>query len=274
MTNAHTFLCTQSVWQSSRSILKVGPSPSDFPGKIYLIRAFRVQFSGSIDLHSNQHITRHETFLINGTNGTHTFTRPVTTRPRKIRRGESGTEPAVPGPYQLCQNDQCRSVFPTGRSTRESASLHFGILSFSPNKLLQQNWNGWSTLPLRETTRKSLRFHSFRPCAFFFYVSRHFFFTKPTRARGKKCPKKKKRTGSLWPTNDAPTVAHCVEHSPFFFLNCFLFPNDDKVKQLPVATIRKFDFCPVAFRGQRTLLTLFNWSTSRTHSSSRPEITR
>ena len=32
-----------------------------------------------------------------------------------------------------------------------------------------------------------------------------------------------------------------------FCLNFFLFPNDDKVKQLPVATVRKFDFSPVAF---------------------------
>ena len=43
-------------------------------------------------------------------------------------------------------------------------------------------------------------------------------------------------------------LAHCVERShSFFFLIFFLFPNDDKVKQLPVATVRKFDFFPVAF---------------------------
>ena len=54
-----------------------------------------------------------------------------------------------------------------------------------------------------------------------------------------------------------------------FFLILFLFSNDDK--QLPVATVRKFDFSPYLtfIRGQRTFSTLFNSSILRTHSSSR-----
>ena len=126
------------------------------------------------------------------------------------------------------------------------------------------------------------RLFLFRPCAFFsmFLVT---FFSPNLRGRAeKKQNVQRKKTHWLsvpdhLTDNDAPTdstVAHCVEHSHSFFFLSFLFPNDDKVKQLPVATVRKFDFFPVAFRGQRTLLTLFNRSTSRTHSSSRPEITR
>ena len=72
---------------------------------------------------------------------------------------------------------------------------------------------------------------------FFFYVSRHFFFTKPTQARGKKtkCPKEK-NTGSVsqttWPTNDIPNLL-CWAQSFF----CLFLPHSDKVKQLPVARL-------------------------------------
>ena len=98
---------------------------------------------------------------------------------------------------------------------------------------------------------------------FFFYVSRHFFFTKPTRARGKKqnVQRKKKRTGSVfqttWPTNDAPSSL-CWAQSFFFFLYFFLFPNDDKVKQLPVATERRFDLFLVAFFAGKERFWLFS----------------
>ena len=81
-------------------------------------------------------------------------------------------------------------------------------------------------------------------CAFFFYVSRHYFFTKPTRA----CEKKQNVFDqcSRQPDRQMTHLAHCIEHihsfiSFFSFLIFFLFPND-KVKQLPVATIRQFHF--------------------------------
>ena len=136
----------------------------------------------------------------------------------------------------------------------------------TPIALMQSSWS-WTKIV-----------HFGHALFFLCLVSRHFFFTKPTRAHGKsKMSKEKKRTGSVfqttWPTNDAPSSL-CWAQS-FFFSLIFLFPNNDKVKQLPVATVRKFDFFPGSFlRGQRTFLTLFNRSTSRTHSSSRPEIVR
>ena len=53
-------------------------------------------------------------------------------------------------------------------------------------------------------------------------------------------------------------LAHGIERShSFFFLIFFLFPND-KVKQLPVATVRKFDFFPVAFFAGKERFWLFS----------------
>ena len=61
---------------------------------------------------------------------------------------------------------------------------------------------------------------SIKAMCFFFYVSRHFFFTKPTQASGKKtkCPKKKKRSGSVSQTTwlTMTDQAHCVERSHSF----------------------------------------------------------
>ena len=72
--------------------------------------------------------------------------------------------------------------------------------------------------------------------------------------------RKKKRTGSVfqttWPTNDAPSSL-CWAQSFLFFLNFFLFPNDDKVKQLPIASVRKFDLFPVAFFAGKERFWLF-----------------
>ena len=71
-----------------------------------------------------------------------------------------------------------------------------------------------------------------RPCAFFFYVSRHFFFTKPTRARGKKQNAQRKKTHGVQcprpPDRQMTHQIHCVEssHSIFFYF----LPNDDGVK--------------------------------------------
>ena len=115
---------------------------------------------------------------------------------------------------------------------------------------------------------------------FFFYVSRHFF-SPNLRGRAEKKQNVQRKKNALTQCSRPPDrqmthPAHCVEHShSFFFLN-FLFPKDDKVEQLPVATVRKFDFFPAAFFAGKELmlLTLFNRSTSRTHSSSRPEIAR
>ena len=86
-------------------------------------------------------------------------------------------------------------------------------------------------------------FFLFRPCTFFLVT----FFTPNQCGRAeKKTSKEKKRTGSVfqstWPTTTHLT--HCVEqgHPSSFsssssssFFNS-LFPNDDRVKQLPVAT--------------------------------------
>ena len=69
---------------------------------------------------------------------------------------------------------------------------------------------------------------------FFFYVSRHFFFTKPTRAGGKKtkCPKKKKHWLSV------PDYLTDKGHSELVLSAVILLfislTNNDRVK--PVAT--------------------------------------
>ena len=71
---------------------------------------------------------------------------------------------------------------------------------------------------------------------FFFYVSRHFFFTKPTRARGKKQnAQRKKNTGQCprLPDRQMTYQTYCVERSHSFV---YFLPHNDKVKQLPVAT--------------------------------------
>ena len=67
-----------------------------------------------------------------------------------------------------------------------------------------------------------------RPCAFFFYVSRHFFFTKPTRAREKKNNvQRKKKTHWLSvprpPGRQMTHLAHCVEHTVILFFFFFFF---------------------------------------------------
>ena len=72
---------------------------------------------------------------------------------------------------------------------------------------------------------------------FFFYVSRHFFLTKPTRARGKKTkyPKKKKHWLSVPDYLTDKWHTELVVLSAVILLFIFL-PNNDRVKQLPVAT--------------------------------------
>ena len=72
----------------------------------------------------------------------------------------------------------------------------------------------------------------------FFYVSRHFFFTKPTRACGKKakCPTKKEHWLSVpdYLTNKIVTYqTYCVERSHSFV---YFLPHNDLGKQLPVGT--------------------------------------
>ena len=72
---------------------------------------------------------------------------------------------------------------------------------------------------------------------FFFYVSRHFFFTQPTRARGKKnkMPKEKKTLAQCprLPDRQMTYRTYCVERSHSFV---YFLPSNDRVKQLPVAT--------------------------------------
>ena len=151
--------------------------------------------------------------------------------------------------------------------TKRSQKISFSIISHRGLRLPVQGAAAITTHQPQLNRRKGkfgIVFFSLRPCAFFFYVSRHFFFTKPTRARGKKKQnvQRKKRTGSVfqttWPTKDAPSSL-CWAQSFFFFLN--FFPNDDKVKQLPVArlaTVRNFDFFPVAFFADKERFWLFS----------------
>ena len=71
---------------------------------------------------------------------------------------------------------------------------------------------------------------------FFFYVSRHFFFTKPTRARGKKQNAQRKKTLAQCPRlpdRQMTYRTYCVERSHSFV---YFLPNNDRVKQFPVAT--------------------------------------
>ena len=90
---------------------------------------------------------------------------------------------------------------------------------------------------------------------FFFYVSRHFFFTKPTRARGKKtkCPKKK-GTGSVskttWPTNDTPNSL-CWEQSFYFF---YFLPNDDGTASIRHESLTFPDTWPFFAGKERSLI--------------------
>ena len=69
------------------------------------------------------------------------------------------------------------------------------------------------------------------------------FFSPSLRGARKKtkCPKKKNALAqcSRPPDRQMTHLAHCVERSHFFFFFIFFlfFPNDDKVKQLPVATV-------------------------------------
>ena len=111
---------------------------------------------------------------------------------------------------------------------------------------------------------------------FFFYVLVTFF--SPNlhgRAEKNKMSEEKKRTGSLfqttWTTNDTPSSlrwAQLISLKKFFLL-----PNDNilVVKQLPVATIGKFNFSwyLTFLCGQRMFSTLFNRSMLRTYSSYR-----
>ena len=98
----------------------------------------------------------------------------------------------------------------------------------------------------------------FRPCAFFSMFLVTFFFTKPTRARGKKQNVQRKKNAlaqcSRPPDRQVTRLAHCVEHShSFFFLNFFYIQAMIKLNSFPppppppdpVATVRKFDFFPV-----------------------------
>ena len=116
----------------------------------------------------------------------------------------------------------------------------------------------WTTVWLveqEELTQKLIRgeVHGIRPCAFYsmFLVT---FFSPNLRGRAEKKQNVQRKKNALAQCSRPPDRqmthrAHCVErsHSFFLFLFFFLFPNDDKVKQLLVATERKFDFFPVAF---------------------------
>ena len=75
---------------------------------------------------------------------------------------------------------------------------------------------------------------SIRPCACFFYVSRHFFFSPNLRGRAEKktkCLTKKKNTGSVsqttWLTNDLPNLL-CWAQSFFslFFTTQWFIENN------------------------------------------------
>ena len=88
---------------------------------------------------------------------------------------------------------------------------------------------------------------SLRPCAFFsmFLVT---FFSPNLRGRAEKkqiVQRKKKKNAlaqcSSQPDRQMTHLTHCVErgHSSSSFFK-FLFPNDDRVKQLPVATKVRF----------------------------------
>ena len=77
-----------------------------------------------------------------------------------------------------------------------------------------------------------------RPCAFFSMFLVTFFFTKPTRARGKKtkCPKKKTHWFSV------PDHLTDKSHTKFIVLRAvilfffYFLPNDDGLKQFPFDT--------------------------------------
>ena len=108
---------------------------------------------------------------------------------------------------------------------------------------------------------------------FFFYVSRHFFFTKPTRAQGKKtkCPKKEKNTGSVsrLPDQQMTYQTYCVKRSHSFV---YFLPHNDKVKH-SFQSPRKLDFSwyLTSLPRQRTCSNLqpIRSSTLRMHSSCR-----
>ena len=92
---------------------------------------------------------------------------------------------------------------------------------------------------------------------FFFYVSRHFFFTKPTRARGKKtkCPKKKKTLAQCPRLSDRQMTyrTYCVERS-CWAQSCFCLFFTKQWELNSFQSPRKFDFSwyLTSLRGQRT----------------------
>ena len=108
-----------------------------------------------------------------------------------------------------------------------------------------------------------------RPCAFFFYVSRHFFLPNLRRARGKKtkCPKKK-NTGSVsqatWPTNDIPNF--CVERSHSFV---YVLPNNDRINSFQSPRKFHFSWYLTSLRGQRRCSNLQPKRSSKTSTISR-----
>ena len=110
---------------------------------------------------------------------------------------------------------------------------------------------------------------------FFFYVSRHFFFTKPTRAREKKtkCPKKKKTLAQCprLPDRQMTYQTNCVERSHTFV---YFLPHNDKVCIInSFQSPRKLDFFwyLTSLRRQRTCSNLQPKRSSplRMHSSCR-----
>ena len=124
--------------------------------------------------------------------------------------------------------------------------------------------------------KRFLYFKYFRPCAFFFYVSRHFFFTKPTRASKKKKQTNVQRKKTHWLS--VPDHLTDKWHTKLIVLSAVillkkfcLFPIILVIKQLPVTTVQKLNFSwyLTFLRGQRMFSTLFNQSTLQTHSSSR-----
>ena len=78
------------------------------------------------------------------------------------------------------------------------------------------------------------------------------FFSPNLRGRAEKNKMSKEKKKTHWLSvpdhlTDKWRTELIVLSAVIFFSLFFLFPNDDKVKQLPVATERKFEFFPVAF---------------------------
>ena len=91
---------------------------------------------------------------------------------------------------------------------------------------------------------------------FFFYVSRHFFFTKPTRTRGikTKCPKEKKNALVQCPRPPDQQMTHQLIVLRAVVSFVYFLPSNDRVIQLPVATkVRLFLVLDLSSRAKNVL---------------------